>query len=86
MRDIDKIIDRLTAEIPGVHIAQLQVNHSGADDDGLWFIDIPSRSETVQVESWNGTCPFVVESDFNAERFHGYSVEDVVSIIRRLFA
>ena len=85
-RDIDLIIERLKAEIPGVHIAQLQVTHPGADDDGLWFIEISGRSETVQVESSNGGCPFLIESDFNDERFHGHTVQEVVVTVKRLFS
>jgi hypothetical protein len=84
-RDIDKIIEKLQAEIPGVRIAQLQVTHTG-DDDGLWFITIPGRTETVQVESPNGRCPFLIESDFSTERFHGQSIEEVVSTVKRLYA
>jgi hypothetical protein len=43
MTDIDHIIERLKAELPGVQITQLQVAHPGADDDGLWFIRMPGR-------------------------------------------
>ena len=85
-RDIDQIIKRLKAEIPGVQITQLQFSHPGADDDGLWFIEIPGSAGEVQVESPYGSCPFVIESDFSAERFHGNSVQQVVSTVRRLYA
>jgi hypothetical protein len=85
-RDIDLIIERLKAEIPSVHIAQLRVAHPGNDDDGLWFINIPGRQETVQVESSNGSCPFLIESDFNAERLHAQTVEEAVSAIARLYS
>ena len=86
MRDIDLIIARLNAEIPGVDIEQLEVKHPGADDDGLWFINVPGRREEVQVESSNGSCPFVIESDFNAERLHAHTVEETVSTVKRLYS
>lgn len=85
-RDIDHIIERLKAEFPGVQVAQLQIAHPGADDDGLWFIRIPGRAEEVRIESSHGSCPFLIESDFSAERFHGQSVDEVVQIVRRLYA
>ena len=56
-RDIDHIIERLKAELPGVEVTQLKVKHP-ADDDGLWFIKIPGRSGNVQIESSDGSCPF----------------------------
>jgi hypothetical protein len=85
-RDIDQIIERLKAELPGVQVTQLQVSHPGADDDGLWFIKIPGRDGDVQIESSHGTCPFIIESDFSSETFHGHSVDEVVSTVRRLYA
>ena len=84
-RDIDQIIDRLKAAMPGVEVEQLQVSHPGADDDCLWFIKLPGKSEEVQIESSDGTCPFVIESDFGTERQHGYTVDEVVAKIRNLF-
>jgi hypothetical protein len=86
LRDIDLIIDQLKTEMPGVQITQLQVSHPGVDDDGLWFIVIPARNEEVQIESSQGSCPFVIESDFSDERFEGHSVAEVVAIVRRLYA
>ena len=85
-RDIDHIIERLTAEMPGVQVRQLQVSHPGADDDGLWFVTMPGRSPEVELESPHGSCPFLIESDFGPERFHGHSVDEVVQIVRRLYA
>jgi hypothetical protein len=85
-RDIDRIIERLKAEIPDVHIGQLQVSHPGADDDGLWFIEVPGRTEKVQVESSNGECPFLIESDFSTPSSHGHTVEEVISAVKRLYA
>ncbi len=84
--DIDDVIERLKTEIPGVHIAQLHVAHLGADDNGLWIVQVAGRAEAVQVESSNGRCPFLIESDFSDERFYGASVGEVVSTIARLYS
>jgi hypothetical protein len=84
-RDIDLILEQLAATIPGLHTQQLKVAHTGADDDGLWFINLQDRAEGVQIESPDGMCPFLIESDFNNERFQGGSVEEVIVIVRRLY-
>lgn len=86
LRDIDNIIERLKAEIPGIQVSQLQVTRPGADDDGLWFIKVPGRAEEVQIESSHGGCPFLVESDFSTERLHGQSIDEVVSLVRGLYS
>ncbi len=85
-RDIDLIVEQLTANIPGIHIEQLKVRHPGADDDGLWFINIRGQTGEVQRESSNGMCPFLVESDFSNERSYGDTVDDVVATVKRLYA
>jgi hypothetical protein len=85
-RDIDLILEQLTANIPGIHIEQLRVRHPGADDDGLWFINIQGREEQVQIESSEGICPFLIESDFSNERLYGHTVQEVVATIMRLYA
>jgi hypothetical protein len=85
-RDIDLIVEQLTTNIPGIHIEQLKVTHPGADDDGLWFINIHGQEGEVQIESSEGTCPFLIESDFNNERFYGHTVEEVITTIKRLYA
>ena len=83
-RDIDQILELLRSEVPGIRIAQLQVTHPGADDDGLWFIKVPGRTGEVQIESSSGTCPFVIESKFSSEKHHGRSVHEVVGTVMRL--
>jgi hypothetical protein len=85
-RDIDLIVERLTANIPGTHIEQLNVRHPGADDDGLWFINVQDQAGQVQIESADGMCPFLIESDFSNERFHGHTVEEVIAVVIRLYA
>lgn len=84
LRDIDLIIDRLTAEVPGILVEQLKVTHPGADEDGLWFINIPNQRGEVQIESSEGMCPFLIESDFNDARYYGHTVEEVLATIKRL--
>jgi hypothetical protein len=44
----------LAANVSGIHIEQLKVKHPGADDDGLWFINIKGQKEEVQIESSEG--------------------------------
>jgi hypothetical protein len=85
-RDIEVIVEQLTANIPGIRIEQLKVRHPGADDDGLWLINIGGHEEQVQIESSEGICPFLIESDFNNERPYGHTVEEVVATIKRLYA
>lgn len=84
LRDIDLIIERLTADIPGIQISPLEVRHP-ADDDGLWFIRVPGQKQEVQLENSWGSCPFLIESDFTEERFDAHSVEEAVSIVKRLY-
>jgi hypothetical protein len=84
-RDIDQIINLLKDAMPGVEVEQLQVSNPGADDDGLWFIKLPGKSGEVQIESSNGKCPFLIESNFGKERQHGHTIDEVVAKIRSQF-
>jgi elongation factor Tu len=79
MRDVDKIIAEIRRRFPQIWWKQLEVTHPGADDDGLWFFRLPSGTNEVQIESPDGTCPFLVEHNASNERFTGDSVEAVVS-------
>ena len=84
-RDIDQISAQLEGAIRDVQIRQLQVTHA-ADDDGLWFITIPGKPGEVQIESTNGTCPFLIESSFNDSRRTACTVDEVVAVVRSLLA
>jgi hypothetical protein len=84
-RDIDQILTRLEGAIRDVQIRQLQVSHA-ADDDGLWYISISGKPGEVQIESANGTCPFLIESIFNDARHTGSTVDEVVALVRSLLA
>jgi len=84
MRDVDKIISLVLATGPEVKVKQLKVLHPGADDDGLWFFNQPESPFEVQIESSNGMCPFLIETDETDARFSGNSVEEVVQILSAL--
>jgi hypothetical protein len=81
VRDIDKIFELLKRFCPAAEIRQLKVLHPGADDDGLWFITQPESSFEVQLESSNGMCPFVVETDETNQRWTAKSVDEAIEIV-----
>ncbi|MBI3865530.1 MAG: hypothetical protein HY290_26960 [Planctomycetia bacterium] len=58
-RDIDRIIEIVKSRIPDVDVSQLQTKYP-ADDDGLWFFQLPGIWKTIQLESSFGVCPFIV--------------------------
>jgi len=59
-RDIDIVIERVRALHPDATIEQLKVSHP-ADDDGLWFFQLPKEKKSIQVESSTGAAPFLIE-------------------------
>ena len=65
-------------------IRQLEVSHPGADDDGLWFFTWPGSNFEVQIESPNGMCPFLIETDESDARFTSSSVEETVKMLVKL--
>lgn len=84
-RDIDEISKALKAEFPGCEITQLKVAHP-ADDDGLWYIDVPGHAQMIQLEAPNGNCPFTVSFDQKNKLLDGKTVLDVLTKIRILLA
>ena len=52
-----------------------------ADDDGLWFIRLPSMTTTIQLESSTGACPFLVETDEQSS-FHARTAHTVHEAIQ----
>ena len=76
MKDVELIIDIVTAVLPNEQWHQLRVKHP-ADDGGSWLFDLPEGRNSVQIESSSGMCPFLMEHDLAAERYHGATVEEV---------
>ena len=60
IRDIDPIIAAARELLADVEVTQYQQCWP-ADDDGLWFFNLPGIEKDIQIESWTGDCPFVVE-------------------------
>ena len=61
-RDIDLIIDGVAQKLPSAIVTQIKPNHP-VDDDGLWWFSLPGVASEIQIESFDGTCPFLVETD-----------------------
>jgi hypothetical protein len=80
----DTIIEKLRAQHPSVAVEQLKVAFPGADDDGIWFFTEPSFLIEVQIESPNGTCPFLIETSEHDERIEAETVDEVVATLTRL--
>jgi hypothetical protein len=84
MRDVDRVIELLRRTYPGVRVRQLEVSHPGTDDDGLWFFEQTESEFEVQIESSNGMCPFLIETEENDARLTTDSIEETVETLGRL--
>jgi hypothetical protein len=85
-RDVEQMIAKVGQLLPSARWFQLQVAHPGGDDDGLWTFEVPN-GRRVQVESPNGSCPFLIEGDDSDERSPGSTVLETVEIVvRRLMS
>jgi hypothetical protein len=80
-RDIDRVIAAIQKRVPDMECEQLVVKYPGADDDGLWFFKLPARGTRVQVESWNGMCPLLVEGETEAARITAATVEEATEMV-----
>ena len=80
--DLAAIVQRVTSRLPGVEWSQLPVTHA-ADDDGLWYFCLPKAKYRVQIESSEGVCPFIIETDRHNEQHLAVTVDDVVDTIAR---
>lgn len=67
-KDIDRIIESVRGACPAIKVAQLRLKFA-ADDDGIWFFNQPNCRFKVQLESPQGMCPFLIETNEHAERF-----------------
>jgi len=84
MRDIDQVIFKIKNICSTTRVRQLKVSHARADDDGIWFFEQPNNEFEVQLESPNGMCPFLIETDENDKRITTVSVEETVATLTRL--
>ena len=80
MRDIDQVIAALRRRHPDLRFEQRPVTYA-AVDDGIWFINLPSTSFEVQLESSTGNCPFLVESSLSPERLHAATIGEAINMV-----
>jgi hypothetical protein len=82
-RDLDEIIKILKVRFPNLRVVQMDKVHP-ADDDGLWWFRLPGGQKDIQIESPDGTCPFLIESDDDKspkDARTGHTIEEVVEIV-----
>jgi len=84
MRDVEQIIEQVRELCPTVEVRQLKVLHPGADDDGLWYFSQPKSAFEVQIESSDGMCPFLVETDETPDKVMANSIRDTVQTLAKL--
>jgi hypothetical protein len=89
-RDIDNIVEQIKRRFPTADVWQLWVSHPGVDDDGIWYFttlapEVSRRHRrAIQIESSNGSCPFIVENDdmkSSSEAETAHSVDEAVEKI-----
>jgi hypothetical protein len=62
MRDIDVITERVKQQIQAVEVYQYHKTHP-ADDDGVWWFSLPDVEPDIKLDSPNGYCPFMIETN-----------------------
>jgi hypothetical protein len=80
MRDIDLVIAALKRRHPDLR-AEQRPGAYAAVDEGIWFINLPSTSFEVQLESSTGNCPFLVESSLSPERLHAATIGEAINMV-----
>ncbi len=83
-RDIDKVIERVRAQLPAVVVEKMKVSHLGVDDDGLWFFRLPPEKKEVQIESSTGAAPFLLERD-DAVAIHDAGIDQAAAEVIAYF-
>jgi len=81
-RDVDIIIAAVKRAVPSVTVIQMHKTFP-ADDDGLWWFRLPGIAKDIQIESSEGACPFVIESDdFScSDAKLGKTKDEVITIV-----
>ena len=82
MRDIDHIVVNVQHQLPEVIVSQLQKKFM-SDDDGIWWFSLRGESQDIQLESFSGYCPFLVETDEQSSHLArtAQTVEEAVAVI-----
>jgi hypothetical protein len=78
VRDIEKLIQSFSTIYPTVRVRQLEVLHTGADDNRLWFFQRPDSGLEVHIESSTGMCPFLIETDENDTRVTTATIDQTI--------
>lgn len=79
-RDIDVVIRRVTEEMPEVEADQLRAKWP-ADDDNLWWFNLPDAKATIQIE--HSCCPFLLETNEQSSReaLKATAIDEAVEMI-----
>ncbi len=83
MQDIEIIIDGVRKVLPEIQVEV--VGFASAKGDDLWRFSIPGSERTIQIESRDGQCPFLVETDeqSSGEALRASTTEHGVSMITK---
>ncbi len=80
--DLEAVIRGVKGHFPNIDWQQLPVTHPG-DDDGIWFFKLLGSRDEVQIESSDGLCPFLIETNRHDGRQVAETVEEVVETVVR---
>ena len=80
MRDIDLVIAALRRRHSDVLVEQRPGAYA-AVDEAIWFVNLPSASVEVKLESPTGNCPFMIESSSDPERMHAATIGETINMV-----
>ena len=80
--DAEQIIAKVKQRLPNIQVVQVE-KALPTDDDGLWRFSLPGVEPKIQIESPEGKCLFLVESDEQCcgDALKARSVEEAESMI-----
>ena len=81
-RDIDTIIAIVKQYLPSVIVSQLQKKRP-ADDDGIWWFELPNCDNDIQIESSTGMCPFLVETNEQSS-YHARKAQTIEQAVQMI--
>jgi hypothetical protein len=85
MRDIDQIVAALKRRHPDLLVEQRPGAYASIDEE-IWFINLPSASLEIQLESETGNCPFMVESSLSPERLNAATIGETINMVSTMLA